>query len=91
MNPAGQNGRRNFFTQRVVKLQIFLPQDILWVLEVYTGQIPREKNTENYCNYTTFRSGLASGSNQDENSVYEVLEGNFCRTPVYITSASNVE
>lgn len=52
---------------------MFLPSDILWVLEVYTGQIHREKHTENYCND---RSVLASGSNQDKNTMYEILEGN---------------
>lgn len=91
MNPAGKNKRWYFFTQRVIKLQIFLPPDILWMLEVYTGQIHKEKRIEDYCNDITFRSVLASGSDQDKNTMHEILEGNFCRMPVYIASASNAE
>lgn len=44
----------------------FLPPDILWVVEVYTGQIRREKHIEDYCSDITLRSVLASGSGQDK-------------------------
>lgn len=44
-----------------------------------------------YCNDITLRPALASGSDQDKNAVCEILEGNFCRMPVYMASASNTE
>lgn len=80
MNAADQNRSWYLFTQHVIKPQIFLPPDILWVVEIYTGQINREKCTENYCSDITLRSVLASGSDQNKTSMQESLqEGNFCR------------
>lgn len=69
MNAADQSKSWHFFTQHVIKPQIFVPPDILWVAEVYTGQIHREKSIEDYCSDITLRSGLASGSGQNKTMV----------------------
>lgn len=69
MNAADQRKSWYFFTQHVIKPQIFVPPDILWVAEVYIGQIHREKSTEDYCSDITLRSGLASGSGQNKTMV----------------------
>lgn len=69
MNAADQNKSWYFFTQHVIKPQIFVPPDILWVVDVYNGQIHREKSIEDYCSDITLRSVLASGSGQNKTIV----------------------
>lgn len=69
MDAADQKRSWYFSTQHVIKPQIFLPPDILWVVEIYTGQIHREKCIENYCSDITLRSVLASTSDQNKTSM----------------------
>lgn len=73
---AGQNKGRYFFTYCMNQLQIFLPPDILWMLEVSTGQIHREKYIEVYCSDIISRSevlALIRIKNQCVESYYPIL------------------